>query len=1476
MELFKILGVIKLDDKKAMKQLEALDGKAKSFSKSLDNLAKSIKPVSAALGALATTAAAVALKLDDAFDSLRLNTGATGDALAGLEQSFRNIGSSAPDSLSKIADTMGKVYQRTNLTGPALEALTNDILDFARATGQDAIQAAEDLTRMFGDWQITDTTKAMDFMLKTMQSTGAEVSSLTEISTKYGALLRSLGLDFEESITLIGKWNKEGVNLRKAISELEQGFSNLTKDGKDVNTALAEIFEQIKNTPDVTEASRLAIENFGQSAGSYLVDNIRSGKFEIEELLKTIRESPETLAKATEDTWGFQEQLASLGNKAQLAIEPLGKALVDALSNLMPFFEKIIGVISNVIRKFDSLSPTAKKFSVVVGSLVVALPLLNNLFLALSGALATVKGAMTSTGGIFTNAVNSIREFINTKKELASLPVQISLAEDKLREYADAIKQVEENISNLDTKIDDLTNAKIEAEIVDANSSKIDKLRKQINDLEGERRKQIYLQKDLNKEYKQQKEALAELKERYEELTNSQKVNFEQMVRNVSSAALTVGALSLALSGLISATGKAEDGIGKLAAGVLKWTGIIATGVGLVGQMGIAIKTSLIPALQKLATALGTTFGGLSFLFAGVAVIVAALVDITVRGINKISAARAKEAAATKLQQQVQDAYNRSLEEGHALQMAMVDGMRYAAQATKYLGINLDDIPKQLSIIDEKAKVLGKTYNAAGEKASVVRAALEKLIEKGLGPQNIHVIELTKSLKNYEAQSEAWLKANSEIGESGESISDIFKKNMKDIRNLKIVFGESYDAIRAELQLIESTLTDLAKSGDTSSQFVKDLTKRFNELKEVLSDEEIEKGANALKDSLLGLSENNLNDVISKFQEAIKGIKDFENALKLISARKEINVEGFDETAETIEALNKGIEAYENKLNTLALNKPVNATQEGIKAWEKEVENTKQALAGLRAELENLQNVPTEFGPEEGYVSSLTEAYKEHISALAMITRKDTFIEGFDALTASLQEYESYLEKLVSMDTSSMTEDEFAKWEEAISGVNSEISKLKTELTSIPAIVEEVSAAMQMFTNLSSNVNFASNISTAITTGNFYPLIEELISSSQAFKETVDFLNEAAENILSVISDLVSPLISIIKPLVNNSVTMITNLLEALEPVVQLVINLLSPLTDFNSVFSTLMVEITDSVAGLIKGLEPLLKILAMLAKIGQLPFKALFTLFNSFVSVLSLVVGFLEATVGRLVKGIINIWNKILDALINIEIFGLHPFEGLADWKINLDVDTSPIEDVAKTLVETLQEALRSGVDNGLMAGIKSFLSGASANEWQKSIRDGIRNTIIDALAQAVMQGALFKGAMGRLLVQLSNAMAENNMDAITGENGILAQIKAALPAIYNNIQQVLGDMPQWLAWALPASDQVTQTQPNLPEIPDPLPPPITQPELPSPPKPGENELHGTPVVININDPHFLSSSDMDFYLDLMVTRMQERGITV
>lgn len=422
------------------KGIDAALKQLKDFGKQVKDLGKEISlGFSAPLAGISAILTKVGVDFEKYYNSIRVSTGQTGEELQQLEGTFKNAMSSMGGPPEQIAEAVGKLNARLNVTGQPLEDLSKQIVKLSRLTKEDLTSQIAETTRVFGDWSITTEKQsaALDYLFKVHQKTGIEVSKLSEVIVNYGAPLRAFGYSFEQAAIMIGKFAKEGVNTELVLGGFRFALRQFAKEGiTDAGKAFAELSEKIKEAKTRTEALAIGQKYF-KLANNDMVAAIIENRFNFDELSKSVNNSTETINKAAKDTSTYAGKFSLLTNKIAVALEPLGTKLYDAIEKsfaaMMPYFDEVIKWVSGLIDAFLSSDPAIQTFIAAfvmiggavgpvimgLGALIAALDGIAAPAIAAGFAITTVLSAIASAYAASPELQKAVREIIALFSELA-------------------------------------------------------------------------------------------------------------------------------------------------------------------------------------------------------------------------------------------------------------------------------------------------------------------------------------------------------------------------------------------------------------------------------------------------------------------------------------------------------------------------------------------------------------------------------------------------------------------------------------------------------------------------------------------------------------------------------------------------------------------------------------------------------------------------------------------------------------------------------------------------------------------------------------------------------------------------------------------------------------------------------------------------------------------------------------------------
>ncbi|HAR4927841.1 TPA: phage tail tape measure protein [Staphylococcus aureus] len=399
---------------KTSKVFESMGPKLTKMGDGLKSIGKGlmIGVTTPVLGIAAASGKAFA-EVDKGLDTVTQATGATGSELKKLQNSFKDVYGNFPADAETVGGVLGEVNTRLGFTGKELESATESFLKFSHITGSDGVQAVQLITRAMGDAGIEadEYQSVLDMVAKAAQASGISVDTLADSITKYGAPMRAMGFEMQESIALFSQWEKSGVNTEIAFSGLKKAISNWDKAGKNPREEFKKTLAEIEKTPDIASATSLAIEAFGAKAGPDLADAIKGGRFSYQEFLKTIEDSQGTVNQTFKDSESGSERFKVAMNKLKLVGADVWASIESAFA---PVMEELIKKLSIAVDWFSNLSDGSKRSIVIFSGIAAAI---GPVVFGLGAFISTIGNAVTVLAPLLASIAKAggLISFLSTK-----------------------------------------------------------------------------------------------------------------------------------------------------------------------------------------------------------------------------------------------------------------------------------------------------------------------------------------------------------------------------------------------------------------------------------------------------------------------------------------------------------------------------------------------------------------------------------------------------------------------------------------------------------------------------------------------------------------------------------------------------------------------------------------------------------------------------------------------------------------------------------------------------------------------------------------------------------------------------------------------------------------------------------------------------------------------------------------------------
>lgn len=380
--------------------LEKVGEIAGKIGEKSEALGKKLLPVTGAIAGIGTASIAAFNELDAGYDTIITKTGASGEALDGLQDSMDAVFTSLPTEAETAGIAIGEVNTRFGSTGKELEDLSSKFIQFSEINGTDlngAIDSVDAIMTKFGV-DSSHTGEVLGLLTKAGQDTGISMDTLQNTLQTNGATLKEMGLDLTSSVNLLAQFEANGVDATTALAGLKKAQQNATADGKDLKDALGETIEKIKNASSETDALQAATELFGKKGAAEMTQAIREGRLSIDDLSGALSDYGNVVEDTFNATLDPPDQAKVALNNLKVAGADLGNTLMQTVA---PVLERVVEKVKAFSQWFKNLNDTQKETIVKIGAVVAAIGPALIIFGKLSSGVSKAIGAFSKISGVF-------------------------------------------------------------------------------------------------------------------------------------------------------------------------------------------------------------------------------------------------------------------------------------------------------------------------------------------------------------------------------------------------------------------------------------------------------------------------------------------------------------------------------------------------------------------------------------------------------------------------------------------------------------------------------------------------------------------------------------------------------------------------------------------------------------------------------------------------------------------------------------------------------------------------------------------------------------------------------------------------------------------------------------------------------------------------------------------------------------------
>ena len=360
---------------------------------------------------LAVGAASLAAfnEVDAGADAIVKRTGASGEALAGMQAQMEKIATTIPVGFEEAGNAIGEVNTRFGLTGDELGGLTQMFLEFAAVNDTDVVSAIDNTQKALSAWGLEgdEAVNVLDTLTYVGQATGASVDSLTQGLINNGAAFQEMGLTLDQAAMFMGQLEVSGADASTVMGGLQKALKNAATDGVPLNEALAQLQDTILNGTGATDGLTAAYDLFGKS-GAQVYEAVKNGTIDFSNFGDEVLYVGDTMQSTFENTLDPVDGFTTAMNSAKVAGAELGGAIQTAAA---PIIQQFAGFIQTLTDKFRALTPEQQQTIVKIGAVVAAIGpaiLIIGKIVSAVGSVISVLGTVIGVlGGPLTIAIGA-------------------------------------------------------------------------------------------------------------------------------------------------------------------------------------------------------------------------------------------------------------------------------------------------------------------------------------------------------------------------------------------------------------------------------------------------------------------------------------------------------------------------------------------------------------------------------------------------------------------------------------------------------------------------------------------------------------------------------------------------------------------------------------------------------------------------------------------------------------------------------------------------------------------------------------------------------------------------------------------------------------------------------------------------------------------------------------------------------------
>lgn len=416
------------------------------------------KTVTAPIAGIATASVAAWKEVDAGLDTIVQKTGASGDALDGMQTVLENIATSIPVDFETAGAAIGEVNARFGLTGDALEDLSGQFVKFSQLNGTDVSNSVDSVSKMMAAFGVEtkDAGRMLDALNTVGQQTGVDVMSLSDTVAANAKQFQEMGMTAEEAASFLGSMSMAGLDSSTAMRGIQTAMKNAAKDGKSLDEVLAGFEETMNGNASESEKLAAAYELFGTRAGGAIENAVSNGTISLTDFSSSLGDFEGSVSETFEGTLdpmdGFTTTLNELKIIGADIVTTAGPQLKDILTGIGDAvkaageaWDSLSPDMQDMVIKVAGIAAAAGPLLVIGGKIVGGISSIAGGIGGLLGKMGGLSGAATEAAGPVASAGASFGTFAGQALKMIAAAAALYIAAQAVSVLVDAAIRISDS-----------------------------------------------------------------------------------------------------------------------------------------------------------------------------------------------------------------------------------------------------------------------------------------------------------------------------------------------------------------------------------------------------------------------------------------------------------------------------------------------------------------------------------------------------------------------------------------------------------------------------------------------------------------------------------------------------------------------------------------------------------------------------------------------------------------------------------------------------------------------------------------------------------------------------------------------------------------------------------------------------------------------------------------------------------------------